>query len=527
MLTIYKKCCKCNYNFSNSNIKKILNILILFWTIIITFFYIESKINFNSCFAQQNNSTNNLTTIEKGVLTIGTNATLKPFEFVDENGKITGFDVELIEKIANNLGLKPKIVDMPFESLILSVGSRVDCAIAAITKNEEREKAVSFSEPYYSTKQFVLTTKNKTINEKNDFKNLTLATQASTTANQIVEDLEKNFNQKKSKTYGEYTTMVNDLLYGRVDALILDRDTALIYEKLHENELKCIDGSKFGFDTEDYCIACSKQNISLTSALNEQINNLKNSPTYKKLIETHITAGISEAKNENEQNNSLKKQFETSFLKNNRWKLYLNGFLTTIEITIFAAIIGFLLGSILAVTRVVKIKGYFKLIKLFCKIYVDVIRGTPILLQLLILWFIVMKNSKNAVLVAIIALGLNSAAYVCEIIRGAINAIDRGQTEASLAMGFSPVQSLIYIVLPQGLKNSIPALCNEIISLLKETAITGYIAIVDLTRAADQVRASTYQALMPLLIAALIYFAMTKTANILLNLLEKRLGGTN
>ena len=140
-----------------------------------------------------------------------------------------------------------------------------------------------------------------------------------------------------------------------------------------------------------------------------------------------------------------------------------------------------------------------------------------------ILWFIVFKNFKSAILIAIVAFGLNSAAYVCEIVRGFIKAVDRGQTEAGLAMGFTPLQTLIYIVLPQGLKNSIPALCNEVVSLLKETAVVGYLSIVDLTRAADLVRASTYQAFMPLVIVAIIYFIITKFASFLLNLLERRL----
>ena len=130
---------------------------------------------------------------------------------------------------------------------------------------------------------------------------------------------------------------------------------------------------------------------------------------------------------------------------------------------------------------------------------------------------------KNAILVAIIAFGLNSAAYVCEIVRGSMKAIDKGQTEAGLSLGLNYMQTLINIILPQGLKNSIPALCNEIISLLKETAIVGYVAIVDLTRAADLVRASTYQAFMPLIIVAIIYFVITKTTSLLLNLLERKL----
>ena len=139
------------------------------------------------------------------------------------------------------------------------------------------------------------------------------------------------------------------------------------------------------------------------------------------------------------------------------------------------------------------------------------------------MWLVILKNAKNGILVASIAFGLNSAAYVAEIIRGGINAVDKGQTEACHSMGFSQVSTMYYVVLPQGLKNSIPALCNEFISLLKETAIVGYVALADLTRAAFSISAATYQTFMPLILTAIMYFLVTKLASIILGLIERRL----
>lgn len=494
--------------------------------------FISPTSKFNTSFASSKpQSTTEIKTLTPKTLIVGTNATLKPFEYIDETtNKITGFDINFIKKIAENLGLKIKIHDMAFEALIPSVGSKIDIAIAAITKNPEREQIVNFSKPYYKTKQFVLTKNNTQIENLNQLSKLKIATQIGTSAQELSTQLLKDNNQNPGnlKTYNDYITMVNDLKNNAFDAIILDMDSAKIYQKMNSDELKVIDGSVFGWEEEQYCIACSKQNEILLNSLNTQIENLKLSPFFENLINKFITnnAKTEESKlavKSKPNTNSIKNQFETAFLKNDRWQLYLNGFAVTMQITLFAAILGLSLGVILALAQVVKINKCFKIIKILAKTYVDLIRGTPLILQLFILWFIVLKNFQNAIMVAIIAFGLNSAAYVCEIVRGAINAIDRGQTEAGLALGLNSIQTLTYIVLPQGLKNSIPALCNEIVSLLKETAVVGYIAIVDLTRAADLVRASTYQAFMPLIIVAIIYFIITKTASFLLNLLERKL----
>ena len=153
----------------------------------------------------------------------------------------------------------------------------------------------------------------------------------------------------------------------------------------------------------------------------------------------------------------------------------------------------------------------------------DIIRGTPSVLQLLIMWFIVMKNSQNGVLVASLSFGINSGAYVSEIVRAGILAVDKGQTEAGRSLGLSRAQTMIYIVIPQAIKNVLPPIGNEFIVLLKETAIVGYVSLTDLTRAANQITSRTYEAFMPLIGAAVIYFTVIKILTILLDKLERRL----
>jgi len=211
-------------------------------------------------------------------------------------------------------------------------------------------------------------------------------------------------------------------------------------------------------------------------------------------------------------------------VEGDRWKLYFKGLGVTLEIALFAAILGMVIGTVVALMRLSQKRNGKKTIwARIAGIYVDVIRGTPSVLQLLIMWFIVMKNSQNGVLVASLSFGINSGAYVSEIVRAGILAVDKGQTEAGRSLGLSKAQTMIYIVIPQAIKNVLPPIGNEFIVLLKETAIVGYVSLTDLTRAANQITSRTYEAFMPLIGAAVIYFTVIKILTILLDKLERRL----
>ena len=160
---------------------------------------------------------------------------------------------------------------------------------------------------------------------------------------------------------------------------------------------------------------------------------------------------------------------------------------------------------------------------IIANVYIDIIRGTPSVLQLMIMWFIIMKSCKNGVLVAVLSFGINSGAYVAEIVRAGILAVDKGQNEAGRSLGLSKTQTMIYIILPQAIKNVLPPIGNEFIVLLKETAIVGYVSLTDLTRTASQISSRTYEAFMPLIGAAVIYFVIIKILTVLLDKLERRL----
>lgn len=218
--------------------------------------------------------------------------------------------------------------------------------------------------------------------------------------------------------------------------------------------------------------------------------------------------------------NTLIMEFERTFITANRWKMFLDGIEVTLVLSLFSVIFGLVLGVILAFGKLSK----SKIIRGLCNAWVDVIRGTPTMVQILIIYFVIFASINiDRKIVAVIAFGINSSAYVAEIIRGGILSVNKGQTEAGRSLGLSSAQTMMYIVLPQAVKNILPALGNEFIVLVKETAVIGYVAKIDLTAAALSVQAQTYDFVMPLISVAVIYYVIIKILTILLNKLEKKL----
>ena len=219
-------------------------------------------------------------------------------------------------------------------------------------------------------------------------------------------------------------------------------------------------------------------------------------------------------------------KFVNNFITDDRWKYIADGLVTTLQVTFFAVIIGIVLGFLVAVVRSTYDKtGEIGILTALCKLYLTVIRGTPVVVQLLIIYFVIFGSARDIskVAVAVMAFGFNSGAYVAEIFRSGIMSVDSGQFEAGRSLGFNYVQTMRYIIMPQAFKNVLPALCNEFIVLLKETSVSGYIALQDLTKGGDIIRSRTYDALMPLLAVAVIYLTMVIIFTKLVNILERRL----
>ncbi len=230
---------------------------------------------------------------------------------------------------------------------------------------------------------------------------------------------------------------------------------------------------------------------------------------------------------------SFQERFIFNFIEDDRWKYITDGLLITLKVTFFAVVLGIFVGIFIAIIRSTydkngsAMKGLSKavlsILNLICKVYLTVIRGTPVVVQLMIMYYIILASSTNKVLVATLAFGINSGAYVAEIFRSGIMSIDNGQFEAGRSLGFNYVQTMRYIIIPQAFKNVLPTLANEFIVLLKETSVAGYVALQDLTKGGDIIRSRTYDAFMPLIGVAVIYLVMVMFFTYLVGILERRL----
>lgn len=227
---------------------------------------------------------------------------------------------------------------------------------------------------------------------------------------------------------------------------------------------------------------------------------------------------------------NLKDDFIQSFIEGDRWLLYLKGVGITLEVAAMALVLGIILGVLVAVIRTTHdqqrpgrknpVIGFLNGI---CQVYTTVIRGTPIMVQLLIMYFVIFASTRNQVGVAMLTFGVNSGAYVSEIIRGGIMSVDKGQMEAGRSLGLPYVSTMRFIIIPQAVKNILPALGNELITLLKDTSIVTVIGLRDLTKAAQLVQGKTYQAFMPFVGIALVYLALVMILSALMGLVERRM----
>lgn len=222
---------------------------------------------------------------------------------------------------------------------------------------------------------------------------------------------------------------------------------------------------------------------------------------------------------------NLRDDFYMNFIEQNRWKYIADGLQNTLTITFFAVLIGILLGFLVAIIRSTYEKTHkLKILNAVCGVYLTVIRGTPVVVQLMIMYFVIFATyDPGQVPTAILAFGINSGAYVAEIFRSGISSIEKGQFEAGRSLGFNYAQTMWFIVMPQAFKNVVPTLANEFIVLLKETSVAGYIGLQDLTKGSDIIKSRTYSAFMPLVAVAVIYLVMVMVFSYLVNLLERRL----
>lgn len=219
---------------------------------------------------------------------------------------------------------------------------------------------------------------------------------------------------------------------------------------------------------------------------------------------------------------SIGKRFSKAFFEEDRWQLYLKGLGTTLTIALVAALIGVTIGVLFAMVAYINKKtGGLKILSKIINVYITLIRGTPVVLQMMIMYFVVLVRWDNAIMIGAITFGLNSAAYVAEIARAGFESVDDGQREAGRSLGLSNAQTMWHIIIPQALRNSLPPLFNEFIALVKETAVVGYVGVYDLGKIPGLIQSRTFDYIFPLLIAAVLYLAVVMILTRILRVLEK------
>ena len=448
---------------------------------------------------------------EKEKLILVTEAGFAPYEYY-ANGEIVGVDIDIAKEIAKSLDMELVIKDVAFDSIISEVKTgKSDLGAAGISYTEERQREVDFTVDYAESKQVIIVRNNSNIYSTSDLIYRKVAVQLGSVADDY---LTSNFNNIEIVREKKFLAAIQDLKDGKVDAVVMDEVPA---RKLITSEMIVLDEPLL---TDSYGMVVKKGNTELLDACNKVIIKLKENGEIDNYLLKHL--GVDEVKDEKR---GLYRRFYDSVIYDGRYKFILEGLKNTLLIALGAVIIGIILGTLAAITNNVYLHtGKFKILNILSKAYVTAIRGTPSTLQLMIIYYVIFKQTSiNIVLVGIIAFGINSGGYVAEIIRAGINSIDKGQWEAGYALGLNYPQIIRKIIMPQSIKNILPALGNEFITLVKETSIGAYIGIVELTKASDIIASRTYDYFFPLILIAIIYLIITLLLSKFINRMEVRL----
>lgn len=459
--------------------------------------------------ASENVKMKNFEVLEDGVLTVGTSVDFPPYEYYEGND-VVGIDPEILEAIGDKLGVDVKFEDMEFNNIIASIQSgRVDIGAAGLTVNEERKKNVDFTDFYGESIQVFLVKNDSDIKTIEDVYGKKIGTQLGSVGDLYAKD---DFGEDAVSSFSKYPDAVLALQNGNIDAILMDQTSAVQYEKAND-DIKILDGT---YTNEQYAFAVAKGNEEFLAELNNIIAELKEDGTIDSIFDRHMN---------NESGSD-------SIFSNKLYVYLIEGLKITLLVTAASLAISFVLGLILALIRTYAQdanlawdtpKGF--LINLLDKIsglFLTIIRGTPTTIQLLIMFNVIMVGLDNLMAIAIATFSLNSAAYMAEVFRGGINSVDKGEIEAARSLGLSYKQTTKLVTLPQAFKNSLPALGNEVITLLKETSISGFIGLTDLTRGASIIISKTFKASVPYFAAALIYLVIVIAIEQIFKALERK-----
>lgn len=447
---------------------------------------------------------------ERGELRVGLSADYAPMEFEHTvNGKTeyAGVDIDLAKKIAKDNNLKLKIVNMSFDSLLgaLKTG-KIDIIISGMTLTPERKKQVDFSDSYMMTKNIMLVKKDKVNEYKDikDFNNKKVGAQKGTEQEKIAQTEIEN---ASITSLSRLPDVILALKSGKVEGAVVEKPVAEAY--LKQNPKLGISNVKFNEEEKDTVIAVPKDSPKLLSQINKTIKEVKD----KGLIDKYMT-NAANAMND-----------DSGFISK-----YGSFFLKGIKITILISLIGVALGSILGAFVALMKLSKIKIISWIASIYIEILRGTPMLVQVFIVFFGItaaLGLDISALVCGTIALVINSSAYIAEIIRAGINAVDKGQMEAARSLGLNYRQTMKSVIMPQAIKNILPALGNEFVTLIKESSIVSTIGVGEIMFNAQVVQGISFDPFTPLIVAAALYFVLTFVLTRIMNMIEGRLNASD
>lgn len=447
---------------------------------------------------------------KKGTLVVGLSADYPPYEFtakVNGETKYVGIDIEIARKFAKDLGVKLVIKNMDFDSLLVALEThKVDTVISAMNTTSERRKSVDFSNIYYTGGKYIVINKKDKAKYKNkdSFENKTIGAQTGSLEYNLVQ---KQMKGASVKGLAKLNNLIIALQSGKVAGVLMEEATAKAYVSNNSNLYAF--NAKMNVDTNETgaAMAFSKGSTTLVNAANKTISKLKK----ENVINKKYVPNAAKYMKSTSKNNTM-----ISY-----WTYFAKGLEYTLIITVISVFFGFLLGIILALMRI----SNAKILHTLAVMYIEFIRGTPLMVQVMFVYFGIgaLIQSLPALAAGIIAVSLNSAAYVAEVIRSGIESIATGQTEAARSLGMNQKQTYRYVVIPQAIKNIWPALGNEFITLIKESSIVSVIGVGDLMYQTQLVQSATYKGVLPLFITMMIYFIVTFTLSKFLNYFEGKM----
>ena len=446
---------------------------------------------------------------KSGELVVGTSADYPPLEFTKtRNGKTqyVGIDMELAKDIAKDLHAKLVVKNMSFDSLLVALETgKVDMVISAMSPTPERKQSVAFSKIYYRAKGDYFLVNKKDAKKYTTIASLKGKNVGAQTGSIQYNEIKKQMPDSTVKGLGKVNNLVLALQSGKDSALVLEELTAKAYQNNNKN-LVAIKSNLKTSQTGN-AIAMAKGQPDLVKAVNKTIDHVQKEDLINK---KYLPAAAKEMQTTNKQNTMLA-----------YWNYFLKGVWYTIVITIFSVLIGIILGILLALMRLSK----NPILHWIAVCYIEFIRGTPQMVQILFVYFGIgyLISNMSALIAGIIAIGLNSGAYVAEDIRSGINSLPKGQSEAARSLGLSRSKTYRYVIIPQAIKNIWPALGNEFITLVKDSSLVSVIGVGELMYQTQLVQTSTYKGVLPLFIAMIIYFILTFSLTRLLNHFEKRM----